>query len=70
MSVQSVLALVQAAQLLIAAGVATEQEIKSFIQSLKGVQLSDADLNAILDHVIADATARKAQALAQAQATS
>lgn len=66
MTVQQILAFVQAAQLLIAAGVATTAEIKSFIGSLKGVQLSDADLNAILDHVVADATARKALALADA----
>lgn len=66
MTVTQILVIVQAAQLLIAAGVATAAEIKSFIASLKGVVLSDADLNAILDHIIADATAREALAKADA----
>lgn len=65
MSVQQAIAWVQAGQVLIMAGAATYANIKAWIQG-QNPGLSEADLNAILDAVVAGATRHKALADADA----
>ena len=64
-TIQNALAWVSAGQTLVAAGVATIENIKAWIQA-QHAGLSDADLNAILDAIIVGADRHKA--LAQADA--
>lgn len=61
MTIQQLLAWVNVVQILVPAGIATEQQIAAFIKSLHP-GLSDAGLNAILDLLIASASRHKATA--------
>ncbi len=56
----------QAVALLISAGVATVDQVVAGIKALSGKQLTDVELNAICDAIIADATIRLAQAKSDA----
>jgi hypothetical protein len=58
MSVIQIVAWLQAGSQLIAAGAATAEQIKGFIKSLHP-GLPDADLNALLDAIIASAARHK-----------
>lgn len=58
---------IQVAQVLASAGIATVNEVESAIRSIRGNVLSDTDLDALCDAVIADATVREAKAHQDAQ---
>ena len=60
------MAWMQASQILVAAGVATVTQIRGLIAAMSP-DVTDDDLNQIIDTVIADATRRKAQAEADAR---
>ena len=71
MNPQELLATIQAAEVLIAAGVATARQIVAWVKALRGAQMTDLELNALLDVIQDDAKRRKAIAdadVAQAQA--
>jgi hypothetical protein len=66
MTPDQILIWVQAGRLLVGAGVATVEDIKAWVASKHGQTMTEADMDAILDAVIADATRRKALADADA----
>lgn len=66
MSLQQALVWVQIGQQLMTVGIATAEQIRTFIKAVHP-NLSDADLNAILDTITAGATRHRALADADAQ---
>lgn len=65
MNVQQVIAWVQAGQLLVSVGAATVETIRGWVKG-QNPDMTDAELNTILDAVIAGAAAHKALADADA----
>lgn len=68
MSATQMIQWIQIAEILIGAGTATAAQVRAFIASVHGTQMSDADLNTVCDHILTDTATRKAQALADAVA--
>ena len=66
MTASQMLAWINVAQVLIAAGIATEQQIAAFIRSVHGQQMTEPELNAVCEWVVSDAARRKALADADA----
>lgn len=65
LTIAQIAAWIAAGQQLVAVGVATAENIKTWIKALHP-DLSDADLNAILDAIVAGASRHKALADADA----
>ncbi len=68
MTPDQILAWIQIAQVALQAGIATEQQIAAWFKSVHGTQMTDAEMDTILDGVIADAQKRKALADAEVAA--
>ena len=68
MTVAALLAWMNFAQVAIPLGIATALQIKAWITEAHGKQMTDAELNIVLQFVFDDATRRRALAIADATA--
>ena len=66
MTVNALLAWTNFAQVAIPLGIATVAQIKTWITEAHGKQMTDAELNVVLQFVLDDATRRRALAIADA----
>lgn len=59
MQIGQLLGWVQVAQIAAAAGIATAQTVAGWIRSVHGTQMTEEELNAVIDLVLSDAGRRK-----------